>query len=369
MRTITSLIATFLVMSFASYAQNNSTQETVAVLNIDAQGFTLTPEQMGNLTRIELSKLNIYEVIDRYDTQYLLKENNINPDDCYGKKCLIDVGLKLEADKMFTGSVEVLGQKIAVSFRLIDVSTGKTEKTIIQEYMNLRQHVQTMIELTIRKMYDQSIDENLMISVSKKSNSESVAGTRTEEVLRLNGPRMGMTIFSGDVAKLYEAPEEYGGFNVNPIMFQFGYQFEVKYLNSGDFQALFEFLPIITGIDQGIFIPSFSFLNGLRNNKHGIEVAFGPVFSVIKKADGYYDENQVWHLEREWNGALGTPRPNFTSRLDSRGTSHWNTGFVFAVGKTFKSGNLNFPVNAFFIPGKSGHRYGISLGFNMVARD
>ncbi len=49
-------------------------------------------------------------------------------------------------------------------------------------------------------------------------------------------------------------------------------------------------------------------------------------------------------------------------------------GMVFAVGKNFQSGNLNFPVNIAFVPGKSsawgdgdptGDRISLMLGFNM----
>ena len=50
--------------------------------------------------------------------------------------------------------------------------------------------------------------------------------------------------------------------------------------------------------------------------------------------------------------------------MDSRGDYALNTGFVFAVGRTFKSGKLNIPVNLFFIPSKHGSRAGISVGFN-----
>ena len=97
----------------------------------------------------------------------------------------------------------------------------------------------------------------------------------------------------------------------------------------------------ITGLDQGMFIPSFSFLNGIRSNKLGFEFAVGPIFSIVKIAN--------------FKGE------NFPSPI---GDLKLKTGFVFGFGKTFRSGSLNFPVNAFFMPGKDGHRYGISVGFN-----
>jgi hypothetical protein len=48
---------------------------------------------------------------------------------------------------------------------------------------------------------------------------------------------------------------------------------------------------------------------------------------------------------------------------------------VFTVGKNFQSGNLNFPVNIAFVPGKSsawgdddptGARISIMVGFNLA---
>ena len=60
-----------------------------------------------------------------------------------------------------------------------------------------------------------------------------------------------------------QAKKNVGGFDAYPAMFQFGYQFEKQYLNEGNFQALFEFIPMISGLEQNTFIPSFTLMNGL----------------------------------------------------------------------------------------------------------
>lgn len=361
-------LLSFLFFIININAQTNVNRETVGILNIDAQGLPLDAEQLGNLTRIELAKMEIYNVIDRYDIEYLIKKNNINPSECYGKDCLIEAGRKIKADKMLTGSVEVLGEKILINFRLIDVVTGKTDRAQILEFLDLKNQVQAMIGLTLGKMFEQNIDQDLLKKLTVKHDYESSVNNPTVDQIELNGPRMGLTVFSGDVAQLYRAPEAVGGFDATPVMFQFGYQFEVKYLNAGEFQALFEFIPIVTGLDQGLFIPSVSILHGMRSNKTGWEFAFGPVVNIVKMADGYYDESGQWHLEDEWIAGSG-PNPHLIrNRLDSRGEPGFNTSFLFAVGKTFKSGKLNIPINAFFIPGKSGHRFGLSVGFNTLAR-
>lgn len=47
---------------------------SVAVLHIDTRGLGYDPVGMGHLVRLELEKLNIYEVVDRYDVDYLIKK-------------------------------------------------------------------------------------------------------------------------------------------------------------------------------------------------------------------------------------------------------------------------------------------------------
>jgi hypothetical protein len=157
-------------------------------------------------------------------------------------------------------------------------------------------------------------------------------------------------------------------------MFQFGYQFEKQYLNEGNFQALFEFIPMVTGLDQGFFIPSFTIMNGIRNNKTGWELAFGPTMSIVKKAYGYTDPStQKWvRVDNNSDNPDKSSFPNapdvLERRLDSRGIPIVQTGFIIAAGKTIKSGNLNLPINLFMIPGKNSFRFGLSVGYNSKER-
>ena len=346
-------------------AQNFSNQPVIAVLNIDSKGLTLEPSQLGDIARTELNKINQFQVMDRYDVDYIIEKNEFKTDNCYGKICMIEAGKILKTDKMFTGSAEVLGETIVITLRLIDVGTQSIEKTQVMEFLNLRGQIQTMISITVKTMFDEKIDENLTNKLTKKFDYESAVNFPEVDRLNLSGPRMGFTAFSGKLSSIYSDPKSMGGFDALPLMFQFGYQFEIKYLNQGDFQALFEFIPIVTGLDQGKFIPSISILNGMRSNRTGWEFAFGPVFYALKKANGYYDVSNNWHLEEEWYIDNSDENPfEIESRLDSRGEVTFASGFIFAGGKTLKSGRLNIPINAFIIPNKNGHRFGISMGFN-----
>jgi hypothetical protein len=338
----------------------------VAVLHIDSKGFILDPAQMGNLVRLELDKLGQFEILDKYDVEYLANKESLDLTNCYGKICLVEMGRKLRSDKMLTGSVELLGEQIVISLRLIDVGTETVEKSQVSQYLNLRTQVQMMVEITLRQMLGLTVDENVKKKLTQADDYASTINIPDAAKLNLSGPRMGMTVFTGKAASRLSAPRSEGGIDANPVMFQFGYQFETTYLNQGGLQALFEFIPIITGLDQSQIIPSVTVLHGVRSNRNGFEFAFGPSLSVLKDAEGFYDESGTWNLLSEWQSQNpDTPIPTDTEfRFDSRGAYKVNSSFVFACGKSFRSGRLNIPVNVFFIPHRGGHRFGLSVGFN-----
>ena len=127
-------------------------------------------------------------------------------------------------------------------------------------------------------MFELPVEEDLADKLTKPFDFENAINFPDASRLNLNGPRMGLILFTGTYADILKAPKNVGGFDALPVMSQFGYQFEVNYINSGNFQALFEFIPLVSGLDQGLFIPSFTILNGLRSSRNGWEFAFGLTF-------------------------------------------------------------------------------------------
>ncbi len=366
MKTFTklSVIASiFILFNINVFAQKPS----LTVLNMDSQGLEYTPEQLGNLLRMEIEKMDKYEVTDRYDVAYLVKKNNLQTDECYGKICLTEIGKMLKSDKMMSGSAEMYGDKIILSLRLVDVREERIEKAVVKEFLKYPDQIQKMIRIALYDMFDITPDEKMKIVINSLTSEqvyESELINPDKDKLNLSGPRLGLTYFDGTIKDIMMKPKSEGGYDVYPVMFMFGYQFEVQYLNSGNFQALFEFLPTITGVDQGLLLPNLSVLMGFRHNVRGWEIALGPTAGLTKKANGYYDSEGIWHLSSDWDYNQGA-NPYYTEkRLDSRGYITYHTGFVFAAGKSFKSGRMNYPVNAFIIPSKDGMRFGITFGFN-----
>lgn len=126
------------------------------------------------------------------------------------------------------------------------------------------------------------------------------------------GPRIGMTYLSPGTT-MVNAADLFNRRSINPLISQFGWQFETRFFkleNGGG--GLIEIIPLIGGIEQGIFLPSITGIIGYRNSA-GHEIGVGPSLSL----SGF--------------------------------------GLVFAAGTSFKSGKVIFPVNIAFSPsiGKS----------------
>ncbi len=141
--------------------------------------------------------------------------------------------------------------------------------------------------------------------------------------LRLSGPRVGVTYAPFLTSSNYG--EQFGdsSFTFNaPFISQFGWQFEWKYFETmGGSAGLFEAIPLIGGLEQGLIIPSLNLLVGYRD-AGGFEIGAGPSLNLL------------------------TP------------------GFIIAVGYTFQSRHMNFPINFAVTPSRDGPRFSLLFGFN-----
>lgn len=167
-------------------------------------------------------------------------------------------------------------------------------------------------------------DKQNVISQKAAMNNLPVAKMAPKIVVpvQLSGPRVGFTyIAPGSTADSLKSI-----FSATPFITQFGWQFEKQYfaLDNGT-AGLVEFVGLIGGLEQGLFLPSANMLVGVRSSS-GAEFAFGPNISI--------------------SGAA----------------------FVLAVGHTYKSGNLNFPINFAVVPSSKGVRFSLLFGFNAQTR-
>ena len=146
--------------------------------------------------------------------------------------------------------------------------------------------------------------------------------TLLDEAVHLDGPRLGITVLTGGV--IDKARESLP--DLNPFLTQFGWQFESRLfrLPNGT-SAVAEFVPLIGGLEQGKFLPSISGILGVRGPK-GFEFGLGPNVTPL------------------------------------------GTSIVLAVGTSFRSNGINFPVNVAVVPGNGGVRISLLVGFNARRR-
>lgn len=167
------------------------------------------------------------------------------------------------------------------------------------------------------------------VTTNKTDNDDDELGYNR---IRYNGPRVGFTyIFDGTIKNYIEERHSDGSF-----VTQFGWQFETRIftLDNGT-SGLIEWILLVGGVEKGMFLPSASMLFGIRGGDKGFEFGIGPNVT----ATGF--------------------------------------GLVLAVGGSFKSGKMYFPINLAFVPsvnhknsygvldpGDTGARLSLLIGFN-----
>ena len=153
----------------------------------------------------------------------------------------------------------------------------------------------------------------------------SIFVSYSQNIEKKSGPKFGNTvltpgllgdIINGDRKIGDEQPVDYT--QNQAMMTQLGWQWETRIAEGEDFVGLVEWIALIGGLEQGIFVPSVSTLMGIRKSG-GLEAAVGPTFSLT------------------------------------------GVGLVFAVGHTFKSGDLNVPINVAWVPSRTNHLLGDPL--------
>ena len=154
--------------------------------------------------------------------------------------------------------------------------------------------------------------------LAQQSEAKPLQTNQLVKPINLSGPRIGCTVLSGKLAdKLKEK------LDVDPFITQFGWQFETRFFSvESGVSGVLEWILLVGGFEQGVALPSISWLIGMRTAK-GIEFGTGPNISA---------------------GGLA---------------------IVIAGGVTLKSGYLNFPINLAIAPSKNGNRISLIVGFNV----
>jgi len=369
------------MLSFGAFAQGNS---SIAVANPNVEGLYATPEMCAKMIRLELSKLNKYSVYDKFDMQEAYDSNEAYKTSCLSKTCLVEFGQKLGVNYMITGSFDLLGNKIVITLKMIDVANNSVYKSGLKEFTNQEKELQRMIEVLLAEMLD--IPVNKELNDRLKFDNDIITKASVGKVSN-SGPRVGVGVLTGSLYE-YATRDGESGLDIFPAVSMIGYQLEAQYVGTDNFSALAEFILNVNGLEQGKFLPTLSILNGFRFGDAGWEFAFGPGFTLTKTSTGdFVDGEYTTYQEYRdyWQGqydVTGEPsyddhmnNPDYLERvdnmeetLDDRANVKGAFMFVMAFGRTFRAGALNIPVNIFYSSRGKGGIAGLNVGFNVTKK-
>lgn len=339
--------------------------QSLAIISADVRNIEEVKAQvLVDMIRLELEEHSNIPVMDRYEVQDKLQELNLKNDNCLSTSCLSGAAKQLGVTKMVTATVEKLGEKIYYTVRLVDSEKGINERSIVEAFIPQTELLQQFTSIMIRRLFNIEVLEEEKRPYVKADDFASKLNLPESDYIRANGPRMGVSIHFGSPSQeIFQKPKSEGGYDIAfPVFYQFGYQFEKQYLTAGSFQALVECLVLVSGVEQGIFAPTLTIMNGFRSSSNGLEFAFGPTFGLTRKAEGYENQEGQFIITNDVPEGF-----DVKNQMDSRGESQLNAGFVFGIGKTFRTGNMNIPVNGYFTTNKEAFSYGLSIGFNSAS--
>ncbi len=371
------------------------TKSSIAVTNPSVNGLFATPTIASKLIRLELIKLNIYTVYDEFDMSDAYKKNPEFLNNCVSKSCLVELGKELNVDYTVSGSYDALGDKIVLTIKIIDVKNNLIFKTGTKEFDNQEPELQRMTEILLNEMHGIESQKELVDRLKFKN--ELITSNNVGKVNN-SGPRVGYAYMVGSLAEFATRSTDRGGLDIFPGISMIGYQVEGQYVGTENFSALIEGVFNVSGLEQGQFIPTATIMNGFRFGKAGWEFGFGPGFGLKKVTNGFFDsegtfgDKDTYFNNEDWisyavkesldptqhpsffntDGTMKSlteinSKYNFSSKhADTRGDLAISTMFVMAIGRTFRAGSLNIPVNVFYSSRKGGGMVGLSVGFNVL---
>lgn len=347
---------TYILITMLPVTVVEAQKQTIAVMNIESHEFQFNLVTITNMVRFEVEKTGLYDVIDPYDATEALRKAQMSTDTCHGRECLALAGRTIGVERVLTGSIVRLPARIVISLRIINSSTAEVEASHMNEFLELPENLQQMIRIAVQSLMCVPVNKELERALSDPYGFESSVNNPQQTKVNLGGPRTGITVITGSLADDYAVEKENGGYDMEPWLWNFGWQFETQFVNAGYAQALFEYVVNVAGFEKGRCIPSASILLGYRNNRHGLEIAVGPITSIVRVGPHYYMQVDSAGMEQKVITGEG---------LSPKGNPTLFPGLLVVAGKTFKSGAMNIPLNVFVIPRPEGWSFGLSCGFNI----
>jgi len=118
----------------------DTTPVTIAVLDFEAVN-TASGDAvvMAGFVRTAVVKSGVFNVVERQKMQEVLSEQALQQTGCTDEACIVKLGKVLNAKKVLTGSLSLLGADRFLSVRMVDVETGRIEWEETSESFQLKE--------------------------------------------------------------------------------------------------------------------------------------------------------------------------------------------------------------------------------------
>jgi hypothetical protein len=196
-------------------AQGTDPQSTIAVSNPNVTSLSIKTESAARMMRLELIKLNKYKVYDEFDMADVIKTNSEFASNCFGQNCLVKLGQALNTDLVMSGSLDLLGNKIAISLKIIDVKNKTIHKSAVREFDNQELEIQRMIEILLKEMHGITPDKVLVDRLAFKN---EVITSNNIGKINNSGPRIGAAAMTGSLNEFATRSEDRGGLGIAPFV-------------------------------------------------------------------------------------------------------------------------------------------------------
>jgi|GEM_PF-1238509 len=135
-----------LAACLAAQAEVPAKRTAVAVMTLRGSGISEADARfLTERLVIELQRAGTFEVMERDKMDEILKEQGFQQTGaCDETACLVEAGRLLPVEKMIGGSVGHVGNVYSAQIRLIDLMSGKVERTATRDYKGELEHLLTV---------------------------------------------------------------------------------------------------------------------------------------------------------------------------------------------------------------------------------
>ncbi len=160
--------------------------QQVALMPLAAYGISESDaEFMAERLMIELVRSGDMEVMERQRRDELLREQDFQQSGaCEAVSCLVEAGRILSVSKIVGGSIGQIGQVVSIQIRLIDLETGRVERSVDRDYSGVEDLLTQGLQEVARELSGKSLAPTQNLPSRRPPDVPQIKPTAQAEPLR-----------------------------------------------------------------------------------------------------------------------------------------------------------------------------------------